>query len=301
MSIVIGMDIGGTSVKLGVWRGAARLAWRENLAVPRITDESGIADVLARYVTEIATEVGERPSLLGIGSCGLIADGIILQSPNTTWDRLELTALLEGRLELTVYLLNDADAFLLASMDVIDDRECVALGITLGTGIGTAVWVRDRLLRGGSGISPEGGHITLAMDEPPANTGIPGSWESLACRDWLLSEYAKAGATAQDPREIARLARTGDAQAMQVWKKYGHNVGAGLACLGNIFSPQHVLIGGGLAAAHDLFEGEMQTALKRHMLAGLPSPRVQFVEEAADLVAKGGARYAALRAGAPAV
>lgn len=301
MSIVIGMDIGGTSVKLGAWRGAERLAWREGLAVPDTTDEGGIADVLYGYVRGLAANLDAQPVALGIGSCGLIAEGVILQSPNTAWDHLALTALMTERLELPTFLLNDADAFLLAALDTLVDRDCVALGITLGTGIGTAVWLKDRLLQGGAGISPEGGHITISYDDPPANTGIPGSWESLASRTALLRDYRNAGQEAGDPRDIAAAAAAGDVQAIQAWQRYGRNVGAGLGSLCNVFSPQYVLIGGGMAGAHALYELELLRAVQLHMLAAFPAPRMQFIAAAADLVARGSARFAALQIGVTAV
>jgi len=293
MSVELGMDIGGSSVKLGAWRGAERLAWRDGLPVPADTEEAAIGDTLATYVRDLAADLQEMPAALGIGSCGLIAGGAILQSPNTAWDRLSLVDLMRARLTLPVFLLNDADAFLLAALDSLDTRDCVALGITLGTGVGTAVWLRDRLLAGGAGISPEAGHTTVNFDRPPANTGIPGSWESLACRDALLQLYRQAGGDSADPQEIAKAARRGDAAAREAWQEYGRMVGIGLGSLCNIFSPHYALIGGGLAGAFELYKDALLTRLDRHMLAALPRPELHCIGDQADLVARGSARFAA--------
>lgn len=301
MSVYFGMDIGGTSVKLGAWRGSERLAWRDRLPVPDESTEVAVVDMLSGYVRELAAALGEKPAGLGIGSCGLIAEGVILQSPNTPWNRLSLVELLLDRLSFPAFVLNDADAFLLAAMDGLTSRSCVALGITLGTGVGTAVWLRDRLVAGGAGISPEAGHITINFDRPPANTGIPGTWESLACRDALLEIYARAGGAGKDPQQIADAARGGDSAALGAWREYGRLVGIGLGSLCNVFSPDYVLIGGGLAGASALFDASLASAVEQHMLAAMPRPNLRYVGDEADLVARGGARFAALQAAATAV
>jgi glucokinase len=226
----------------------------------------------------------------------LISDGVILQSPNTPWDSLALVELLYARLDYPVHLINDADAFLIDALDVLDNRPACAIGLTLGTGLGTAVWLHDRLLAGGSGISPEGGHITIDLDGEPANTGIPGSWESLACRASVLRYYREAGGgAAADPKELAPGAEAGEAAALAAWQRYGTALGAGLASLCNIFSPQHVLIGGGLAGSQRYFAAALQAALERHLLRAFERPRLQFLAERADSVARGAARYAMTR------
>lgn len=296
MSIILGMDIGGTSIKAGAWDGDKRLVWHEGLGIPRTADEAVVADKLADYVQAVSAELPEPPQALAIGSCGLIAGGVIFQSPNTPWQRLALVELMTHRLGYPAFLLNDADAFLLAAMSTLAEQRCLALGITLGTGIGTALWVNDRLFSGGAGVSPEGGHITLGVDLARSNTGIPGSWESLAGREALLKYYNEAGGSgAGDPKDVAAKARQGESAAVAAWSRYGRYVGAGLGSLSNVLSPDYVLIGGGIAEAHDLFAPSMHTAVERHLIKAMPRPDVHFIEGAPDTVAHGAARHAAMK------
>ena len=292
MSIVIGMDIGGTSVKLGAWDGEQRVAWQSGLEVPDTADEHAIADCLAGYISDFTTPL-DTPAAVGVGSCGLISGGVIFQSPNTPWNSLALVALLGHRLNFPAYLINDADAFLVAALTTLAETRCVAIGVTLGTGVGTAIWIQDRLFHGGAGISPEGGHITLGIDRAPANTGVPGSWESLAGRHALLRYYEQAGGAGKpDPVAIAAAARNHDPASIAAWLRYGRYVGAGLGSLCNVLSPDYVLVGGGMAEAHDLFEPAMQAAIDRHMLREMPRPDVHFMDDGADVVAHGAARHA---------
>lgn len=294
MQYFLGLDIGGSSLKLGAWENEHRLAWQDAIAVPASPDAAIVLDEVAREVRAFAGLLPGAPLALGVGSCGLIRGGVIHQSPNTPWDELPLEQLLEMRLGYPVYLLNDADAFLLS---VLASRDTVhaALGLTLGTGLGTAVWLDGRLLAGGAGISPEGGHITLQVDGEPANTGIPGTWESLACKAALQRYYSEAGgAPAQDPLVVAQAAERGELAARKAWARYGHFLGAGLGSLCNIFSPTTVFIGGGLSGAHEWFENTLRVALDKHLLRAFPRPELVFVPGELDAVAYGAARYASI-------
>jgi glucokinase len=294
MEYFLGLDIGGTSLKLGAWEDERRLAWQDGIRVPDSTDAVAVLDEVARAVRAFAVNLPQTPLALGVGSCGLIRGGVIYQSPNTAWDELPVEALLEQRLGWPVYLLNDADAFLLSVLGGHTEVES-AIGLTLGTGLGTAVWLDRRLICGGSGISPEGGHITLNVDGPPANTGIPGTWEALACKESLLRYYAEGGGkTAQDPAAVAEEAARGMVVARTAWTRYGQFLGAGLGSLCNIFSPEHVFIGGGLSGAYAWFENAMRAAMEKHMLRVLPRPAVSFVADRPDAVAHGAARYASM-------
>lgn len=304
--MIIGLDIGGTSLKLGVWErslltetGRAplkRRVWEDGLPLPATADADEVADQLAALVAAHAQRLHKPARALGIGSCGLIAGGTIFQSPNTPWDSLPLVALLSQRLSFPVFLINDADAFLIDALRSLPDDNCSAIGITLGTGLGTAVWLGGRLLAGGSGISPEGGHITIAYDREAANTGIPGSWESLCCSGAVMRYYAEAGGMELlDPRELKHDAEKGGAAAIAAWVRFGRCLGTGLGSLVNLFSPDYILIGGGLSAAHELFDETMQAALQRHKLRAFPLPEVRFLNAEKDAVAQGGARYADLQ------
>jgi len=303
--LVLGLDIGGTSLKLGAWRAAggrlsSALGWSDGIRIDE-ADGDMVCDEIAGEVRKFAQSLGDgvTPAALGIGSAGLIANGVILQSPNTPWDYLPLAEPLRERLGYRVTVINDADAFLLGALHRFGELPNGALGITLGTGIGTAVWLHGRLLAGGSGISPEGGHITLDLYGDEANTGIPGSWEQLASKDALLRYCEERGGPKfSEAIQVAQLAESevGDGPGHSAWRRYGYCVGAGLGSLCNVLSPHVILIGGGLAGARRWFEGAMHDALKRHRLRAIPAPQIQFVDDAADTVALGAAYQALLSA-----
>src|SRR5690606_24279514 len=119
MTLVLGMDIGGTSIKLGAWRGAERVYWREGIALPQssLADEAcmGIRGILGHALAELP----EAPAALGVGSCGLIAAGEVLYSPNTPWQSLPLQSSLGSACDYPVNVINDADAFLMHALQLL--------------------------------------------------------------------------------------------------------------------------------------------------------------------------------------
>ena len=152
MSIFLGLDIGGTSLKLGAWAGRERLIWNQGIAVPDTSDPDEIVASIASAVRAALEGMRGRPEALGIGSCGLISDGVIHQSPNTPWDELPLEPMLQDALRLPVILINDADAFLLGVLEDYAPGLTHVIGITLGTGLGA--------------ISKEGGEALRKTGSP---------------------------------------------------------------------------------------------------------------------------------------
>ena len=217
MSFAVGVDIGGTSVKIGCWEHGDPLIWRNGLPVPQDTDGIAVAAAIAALIRECLPSPDARPACIGVGTCGMVHRGRILMSPNTPWDEVPLTDYLRGQFGCAVQVLNDADAYLLGVMQDEAETQRIACGFTLGTGLGTAIWLGDRLLGTMSGTSPEGGHITLDMHGEPANTGIPGSFESLCCITAIQRYYLEAGGSNISPEMIATAASNGEQAARDAW------------------------------------------------------------------------------------
>ena len=117
---ILGLDIGGSSLTLGAWQHSGgtlgdRVFWADGIKVNASAndDPKQVCDAIAELVREHSKPLKGSPAALGIGSAGLIKDGVILQSPNTPWDHLPLAEPLSHILDLPVTLINDADAFLL--------------------------------------------------------------------------------------------------------------------------------------------------------------------------------------------
>ncbi|MEZ5337697.1 MAG: ROK family protein [bacterium] len=300
MSFSVGVDIGGTSVKIGCWEGGRPLIWRNGLPVPQDRDGLAVASAIAALIRECLPASDSRPACIGVGTCGMVQRGRILMSPNTEWDEVPLTDFLSTEFACPVQVLNDADAYLLGVLQDEAETGSIACGFTLGTGLGTAVWLGDRLLGTACGTSPEGGHITLDMHGEAANTGIPGSFESLCCITAIQRYYQERGGLTLSPELIASAAGNGEQAARDAWFHYGECLGAGLGSFTNIFYPERIYIGGGLAGAREHFLPAALQRLAMHSLRTTPRPEIIFPADNASAIAWGSVRYLAAAAGSSA-
>lgn len=162
---------------------------------------------------------------------------------------------------------------------VANDGNCAGLGeawlgagrqfrnlilLTLGTGVGGAVILNGELFTGPGGAAGELGLITLNPHGPACNSGNRGSLEQYA------SIRAIRRRTGLEPAELGARAEAGDRQALAFWQAYGRDLGAGLASLIYVLTPEAVVLGGGVCGSAKFFFPAVQSEIERRVL---PSSR----------------------------
>jgi glucokinase len=164
------------------------------------------------------------------------------------WRRIPLADWLEPQLERPVVLANDANCALLGEAWRGAAVKCPdTILLTLGTGVGGGILLNGALFTGPDGAGAELGLIGVDPEGPPCHSGNRGS----------LEQFCSIGGLARlsplDPVELSSRAAAGDAEALEVWERYGQRLGQGLTSLLYVLSPRLVLFGGGLSAAIDHF------------------------------------------------
>jgi len=176
------------------------------------------------------------------------------------------------RIGLPVFVDNDANVTALAehrSGAAHGAREAVVL--TIGTGIGGGLIIRDQVFRGSVGAGAELGHVVIDMDGPPCQGNCPnrGCVEALASGTALVREahriagerpHSGLGRALSSGRAlmgplVTELAHDGDEAAIDVIALIGSRLGVAIASFVNIFNPEVVVIGGGVIAAGELLLG----------------------------------------------
>jgi len=238
----LGIDIGVTNVKWARVRDDGTVVAR------------GMFDTEANspdWPVRIRQFVNSHPSTAAVG---LAAPG--LSAPDGSY-----ISWMQGRLEtvqglnwteflgctLPVPVLNDAQAALLGEAWIgaaAGSRNAMLL--TLGTGVGGALMVDGKLLRGHIGRAGHLGHICLDPDAPPDIVGTPGSLED-AIGNCTLSQRSNGRFTSTHDLIAAHLA--GDADATGIWLRSVRLLACGIASLVNVADPEMVIIGGGIARA----------------------------------------------------
>lgn len=299
---VIGIDLGGTKIAAGLVTKEGKVL--QELKVPTHLGEGWPG--LRRQLTGIVRELSARKKVkaVGIGSAGPLhaPSGRLLDPTNFGWEgaqTISLTRDLAKAVKLPVTLENDAAATVLAERwkgGAGDD--CVVL--TLGTGLGMGVICDGRLVRGGRGLHPEGGHVLLRAGDPTAPCGCG----NLGCAEAFLSgkkfdERAerKLGERLKGTEWAAR-AQAGDPAAKALFAEYSGLLAEYLQNLVVLYYPKTVIFTGSFAAAHECFlpqaRAELESLLSRRLrtLPLLPKMRPSKLGHRSGIL---GGAYVALR------
>lgn len=315
---LIGVDVGGTTTKLGRYRPGAR-ELEGFRAVPtgagRAPDE--VIAGWAAAVRVVAAGAGGTAIALGVGvPATLSRDGRIEVLPNFApgWRGIDVAAVLSEATGLPTVALNDARAFTLAEarLGAAAGVRC-AFGVTLGTGVGGGLVIDGRLHEGASGNAGEFGHHVVDPHGPRCGCGSHGCIETYASAPALvaavmrafvqgaapaLSRLADGRLDAVTPALIAQAAAAGDDICREALARVALVLGVGLANVTTLVSPERIVVGGGMAGL-----GEALLApLRGHLAAYAPTAgdRLPTVVPAAlgdRAGALGAALHAADRAG----
>jgi glucokinase len=263
----LGIDFGVTNLKWAVVASSGG-QWR---IVDRGQVPTGATDgpdvVIGRIAATGRVALDRWPT---IASVGIGVPGLYDPAAGTTrflvnmpgdWDGRSVGPPVAAALEIPVALINDARAFGLAELRLGAGRGASAMvGLTLGTGVGGVIAIDGRVVLGHDGTAGEVGHQTIDPDGPPCGCGNRGCLEAFARADRIAAacgtETAEAGVAA---------ARAGDAQALAGLAEIGRCLGIGIANMIVVFSPDRVVIGGGIAAAGDLLLDPIRGELRRRV------------------------------------
>ncbi len=272
MTQVIGIDLGGTAIKLG--RFSADGICHQSLTVPTpqpATPEAvlaAITDAILQLQTPAFLKAGDQIRAIGIGTPGPAdaAGRIARVAINLkNWQNVPLADWLEAKTGLPTILANDANCAGLGEAWLGAGKNFKNLILlTLGTGVGGAVILDGKLFSGHQGAAGELGLIAINPDGPECNSGNRGSLEQ------YVSVQAIRRDTGLEPLELANLAKSGDAKALEYWQNYGRYLGIGLASLIYILTPEAIIIGGGISAGAEFFLPAVRAEIERRVL---PSSR----------------------------
>jgi glucokinase len=253
MSLHLGLDLGGTSLKWAVVDGDHATNLAATGRVPTDTSD-GERSVLKQLIEVARSVISDTAGIatLGVGMPGVLdpATGVTRFIPNIPgrWENVAVAAQVTAAVGLAATLINDARAFTLAEHRLGAGRGVDAmLAVTLGTGVGGGLILGGRLYLGHDGTAGEFGHQTVIPDGPLCGCGNRGCLEAFAKAD------AIAKACGQPTVEAAvAAAHAGDPRALDGLHNAGRYLGIGASNVVALLSVDRIVIGGGVAAAGDL-------------------------------------------------
>ncbi len=271
----IGIDLGGTELRAGIVDPSGKVLARRQ--VP--TDAHGGPDAVIGQMLGLigALDGAGGVSGLGIASPGPLDPiaGICIAPPTLHgWRDVPLAAILAQRTGLPTRLENDANAAALGEWRAGAGRGLQHLVyVTVSTGLGGGVIADGRLLHGRRGMAGEIGHMSMVDNGPPCPCGGRGCWEALASGTalgqaaTLAATLAAAGGAATrlrlplTARDVTEAARAGDTLALALLHQEAVWLGRGFANLLHLYSPERIIVGGGVSAALDLMLPDILAAM----------------------------------------
>lgn len=264
-SEVIGIDLGGTAIKLGRFLADGTCLQSMTVPTPQPATPSAVVEVIADAISACG---GSNAKAIGLGTPGPAdaAGRIARVAINLAgWKDVPLADWLEAKTGLPTIIANDANCAGLGEAWLGAGRRFDHLILlTLGTGVGGAIILDGKLFTGHQGAGGELGLITLHPDGPECNSGNRGSLEQ------HVSVQAIRRRTGLEPEELGKLAVAGDSQALEFWQSYGRDLGIGLTSLIYVLTPEAIVIGGGVSASAKFFFPAALAEIERRVL---PSSR----------------------------
>ena len=272
MQTFLGVDIGGTNIKLGFVRSDGELF--NKVKVPTIElRKSG--DFAGNLFKLIGDQLAQKPevSKIGIGVPGLISkDGkCLLELPNIPeLSHYPLVEELEKKFPNHTFIMeNDANAAALGEYHFGKENiKSDFIFITLGTGIGSAAIIDGKIFRGGDGNGMELGHIMFkngkTLENKIGKKGILKIISKELKKSGSKSNWL-AGKESATTKEVLAAAKEGDKSAIKIYAKVGTILGIGLIAAVRILDIKTILVGGGVSEVFDFIEPTIKKEFDAHL------------------------------------
>jgi glucokinase len=281
--ITIGVDLGGTSIRIGVYDASLHLLNSHAMPTRVAAGPQAVVNEMTAAIAKLLSAQSDGvPIGIGIGSPGPInlQTGVLGLLPNFPgWDNFPLRDALQLATCLPVSIESDANAAALAEWKCGSGRDSgldsMAM-ITLGTGVGSGLILDGKVWHGMFGMGGEVGHATVDPNGLVCACGSRGCLEMYASANGVIRlAHTVAGSEKGTaalrkvvdrpdgfmPLEIAQLAEHGDPSSKIVFEKMGFYLGVGIANLINTLDLPMIVVGGGMARAWDLFSPTMFQAI----------------------------------------
>lgn len=306
MKYVFGVDIGGTTVKLGFFDTEGNIL--EKWEIPTRKDLGGkyILPDIADSITDKLMEKGitkEEVVGVGVGVPGPVdADGVVFKAVNLGWDIFSVSNTLGDLINLPVKAGNDANVAALGEMwkgggKGHDDL----VAVTLGTGVGGGIIVQGKLLAGATGAGGEIGHIHVEDNETDrCGCGKQGCLEQYGSATGLV-RIANRVLAATDEASVLRdgeisaksicdAAKAKDAVAIKVMEQFGAYLGRGLAAIACVVNPEIFVIGGGVSKAGEMLFDYIRPHYEKYVFHGSKNTKFALATLGNDAGIVGAAR-----------
>ncbi|MTI79670.1 MAG: ROK family protein [Firmicutes bacterium] len=285
--VYLGLDVGGTNI-------AGALVDKEGIIVKQVKlptrareGQDVVVSQMCRAITLLLGHAEQNEFYvqgIGMGIPGPVSvkEGISLHSPNLFWDNVPIRDIIQQQFSLPVAMDNDVRCAAIGEKffgagKVAKDVICV----TLGTGVGSGIFINNHLFRGFRDIAGEIGHITMNPRGPKCNCGKNGCLEayvgapniSRRAKEAIFNqkysvivEMVNGNLADITPEMVHRAALAGDELAKNIIQETAELIGLALSYMANLFNPQLIIVGGGVARSGEMLINPIRDTIKANAM-----------------------------------
>lgn len=281
MEYAIGIDLGGTSIKYALVDKAGNSFFEGKLPSFASVSAAEVIGQLVKAATILKEEAARQNwdiCGVGVGTPGIVdvTNSIVLGGAENIvgWENIDLATILEEKLNLPIVIGNDANLMGLGETKFGAGRGCThVVFLTVGTGIGGAVIIDGRLFNGYANRGTELGHVPLIATGERCACGAVGCLEHYASTAALVRRFAalaqERGLTFDEEINgelIVRLYHEAFPLAIDCLNEHFYYLGRGIAGFINIFSPERIVIGGGVAESGAFYLEKIREVVKENVI-----------------------------------
>lgn len=284
----IGIDVGGTNVKIALVDGEGKIIYSNSVPTYAQMGYEYTVNNIKQAIRDLMKETNtDAKEIEGIGFDfpGQVdyKTGVVKLAPNIPgWINVPIAQMIKEEFNIPTRIDNDVRCAALGELKFGAGKGCENfVCITVGTGIGSGLVINGQLVRGAANAAGEIGHIKLQMNGGPiCGCGDTGCLEAFASGPSIVAmaqEYLKGGKSTKfremagadgeiTPYIVAKAAEAGDPVAKRIFEIVGTYIGMGLVSVINLLNPEKVIIGGGVAAAGDLLLDPIRKTIKERAM-----------------------------------
>ncbi|SHF27431.1 ROK family protein (putative glucokinase) [Caldanaerobius fijiensis DSM 17918] len=269
---VLGVDIDPAIVTVGLMdlKGTIIALRSKKLAD---SDINNVADIVKELATDVSRDSNRKVLAAGVGIPGWVypKTQVVAFAPNLNWKDVDLKFCLNEKLQIPVYLDNEANVTAMGEgwagcAQNIDNF----IAVNFRTGVGSGIVIDGLIYRGISGSSGEIGHITVDEGGRRCSCGNYGCLETIASTPAICERFKKKKGDmhmAVDVKVIADSAKSGDHIALEVLRDTGKYIGIAFSMAVNLLNPQLVILGGDAVEYGEIILPEIEQSMRSKALS----------------------------------
>lgn len=286
----VGVDVGGTTVKLGLFSDTGELL--EKWEIPTRIEEDGkyILPDIVESIEEKRAERGGNIKGIGMGIPGpMTDDGVVLKCANFGWGVFSVKNTLADLTGVgNVKVGNDANVAALGEMWKGGGRghDSIVM-VTLGTGVGGGIIQQGKVLTGSTGAGGEIGHIKVEFNNPvTCGCGNKGCLEQYAsatgivrmAKEDLTNDSILSNCENITAKDVFDGAKAGDRYCREIVERFGRYLGIALSNVAHVVDPEAFVIGGGVSAAGPIITDVVEKYYNENAMYALKNKEFHLAE-----------------------